>query len=378
MAEIKAFVAHSFSETDKELIGIFVEHFNSLASSFPGFTWDHAQQAEAESVQTRCWLKSKAKTFFIGICTRTECAVNPMALSRLPILKTMTFKESEGQWKTSDWIIQEVGLAVGRGMKVIIFLENGVRELGGLFGDIEYIGFSRRNPQASFDKLLQMLGALTPKQVAVFSLAEAKSATSDKPKEAEESGDNWEPQADWSKSRYERAAFRVIVFMRDDQAFEKINAAYKGSPFAKGIDLTIWEARVEFLRMLGGEKADFEKVKKSATDNPKNSQLLFFLASGYREYGEHELAARTFEDAAGNSADETERLRYLVNAASQYAQAGQLPRSREIVEVLKDEVADKPDLQYDLLSSLREFSRVRKERCARACHNGANGGVAPG
>ena len=61
MAEIKAFVAHSFSETDKELIGIFVEHFNSLASSFPGFTWDHAQQAEAESVSDKVLAKIEGK-----------------------------------------------------------------------------------------------------------------------------------------------------------------------------------------------------------------------------------------------------------------------------------------------------------------------------
>ena len=47
-------------------------------------------------------------------------------------------------------------------MSIVIFLEEGVREPGGLYGSIEYIPFSRVNPQASFDKLLQMLLSLSP------------------------------------------------------------------------------------------------------------------------------------------------------------------------------------------------------------------------
>jgi hypothetical protein len=49
-------------------------------------------------------------------------------------------------------------------MSIIIFLEENVREPGGLYGNIEYIPFSRTNPQASFDKLLQMLLSLSPKE----------------------------------------------------------------------------------------------------------------------------------------------------------------------------------------------------------------------
>ena len=357
MVEINAFVAHSFSIDDKELIGIFVEHFDSLASSLPGFRWDHAQPAEPVSVSGKVLTKIEGKNVFIGICTRNEYVVSPKTVFRIPFVKLIGLNEI--RWKTSDWIIQEIGLAVGRGMMVIIFLEDGVRKPGGLFGDIEYISFSRRNPHASLDKLLQMLGTFMPKTV-VTSTADAKSSTSDKAKETEEPDKNLAPQPDWDQAGYDRAAAHAIVLKRDAGVFDAIDAAYKASPFSKGIALTIWEARIEFLRMLGDQKSDFEKIKKAARDNPANSQLLFFMASGYREFSDHQTAARTFEDAATNAEKDSDRLRYLTMAAGQYAQAGQRNRSKEIVETLKCEVAGKPEQQYKLLLELRDLAEAEK------------------
>lgn len=49
-------------------------------------------------------------------------------------------------------------------MDVIILLEDGLRKPGGLQGDLEYIGFNRNEPSKSFNKILEMLTALTPKK----------------------------------------------------------------------------------------------------------------------------------------------------------------------------------------------------------------------
>ena len=234
MAEIKAFVAHSFSEEDKALVGVFVEHFNSLAGSLPGFSWDHAQQAEPESISRKVLSKIEDKNVFIGVCTRSEWVTSHAAIYRLPVINLVRLRESDIEWKTSDWIIQEIGLAVGRQMKVILFLENGVREPGGLFGDIEYIPFARTNPQASFDKLLQMLGKLNPKQKVVASAGATKSATADKVESAEPNKD-WTPQPDWDQDKYDEAAFNLIVFEHDAKAFNELKIMHlEASPFGKG------------------------------------------------------------------------------------------------------------------------------------------------
>jgi hypothetical protein len=177
MNGIKAFVAHSFSPSDKELVGIFVDHFQNLAKAYTGFSWDHAVEAEPAPLSEKVLAKIEDKNVFIGICTKSECVIQLSALSSLPFVNCAIVKQAHIQWKTSDWIIQEIGLAVGRKMSVIIFLEDGVRKPGGLFGEIEYIGFSRSNPHASFDKLLQMLVSLTPRETS-GPAAEVKSMTS--------------------------------------------------------------------------------------------------------------------------------------------------------------------------------------------------------
>jgi hypothetical protein len=63
-------------------------------------------------------------------------------------------------WKTSDWIIQEIGLAIGKKLDLILLLESEVQKPGGLQGDIEYIPFHRDYPARSFQKVLEMTQVL--------------------------------------------------------------------------------------------------------------------------------------------------------------------------------------------------------------------------
>jgi tetratricopeptide (TPR) repeat protein len=361
MADIKAFVAHSFSAEDKDLIQVFIDHFNSLAGSLPGFSWDHALQAEPTSVSEKVLSKIEDKNVFIGICGRTECVAPPKATFQFPLFSLIGFRTGDVQWKTSDWIIQEIGLAVGRQMKVIIFLEEDVRKPGGLFGDVEYIPFTRKYPQASFDKLLQMLGTLMPKNVPTVADIEAKPATSDKPKDEDETEDSLEPQLSWGQDEYDQAAFRTILFRRDSAVFDKIDAAYRESPLSKGGALAIWEAMVEWSRMLADQKADFEKIKKAVKADPNNSQVYRYLANGYSWYGEHLLAAQAYESESEYGASELDKLRSLISAAREYALAQQKARSNEIVEKIKLKISDDLELTRSLLSYFKEQAELDKE-----------------
>ena len=53
MNTIKALVAYSFASGDKALITTFTDHFNTLANSYPGFSWESAEEAEASSVSKK-------------------------------------------------------------------------------------------------------------------------------------------------------------------------------------------------------------------------------------------------------------------------------------------------------------------------------------
>jgi len=97
-------------------------------------------------------------------CTRKERVVQPTALARTILKKGFVkAREADISWKTSDWIIQEIGLAKGRGLDLILLIEDGVRKPGGLQGDVEYIPFDRGSPEKSFGKILEMVAALSPK-----------------------------------------------------------------------------------------------------------------------------------------------------------------------------------------------------------------------
>jgi tetratricopeptide (TPR) repeat protein len=160
---------------------------------------------------------------------------------------------------------------------------------------------------------------------------------------------------------YDRAIFRTIDFEDDDEAFNAIDSAYRNSSLANAASLLIWEAKVEHARMIARQEFNFQKIKKAARDNPNDGRLLFMLAAGYRAFGDHETAARTFEDAAEKEIKESSKLSDLASAARQYELAGRKHRSDEIRETLKQEFAGKPDLQHHLLYILQQAAEDNKK-----------------
>src|SRR5262245_60623889 len=105
MEEIRAFVGHSFTAADKDVVREFLEYFQTLTNGYP-FTWDHAEQAEPETLAKKVLAKIRDKNVFIGICTRKERAIEPGSLWLISWLKKAAGNEADFEWKTSDWIIQ--------------------------------------------------------------------------------------------------------------------------------------------------------------------------------------------------------------------------------------------------------------------------------
>jgi len=142
MSNIKAFVAHSFLDCDAEVIGKFLKYFEGLSKALPEFFWEHAEAAEPKDLAEKVLRIIADKNVFIGICTKKELALTSQNPSRVPFLNSFIFlRESDLQWKTSDWIIQEIGMARALGLTIVLLIENGVRKPGGLQGDVEYISF---------------------------------------------------------------------------------------------------------------------------------------------------------------------------------------------------------------------------------------------
>lgn len=44
MSRISAFVGHSFTDNDKDLVDKFLDYFDTLKDMDIGFSWDHAEK----------------------------------------------------------------------------------------------------------------------------------------------------------------------------------------------------------------------------------------------------------------------------------------------------------------------------------------------
>jgi hypothetical protein len=127
MVAINAFVAHSFTEDDEAVVGRFLKYFDQLSRSEINFSYVHAEAAEPKVLAEKVKLLLENRNVLIAICTKKERVISPNVLAKT-VLPRGFLKAPENQflWKTSDWIIQEIGLAIGRGLDLILLLEEGV------------------------------------------------------------------------------------------------------------------------------------------------------------------------------------------------------------------------------------------------------------
>src|SRR5262249_49466208 len=143
-AAIRAFVGHSFLPKDEDVVKAFTNYLNDLKDALPSFMWEHAERAEPTTLTDKVLKIAKDKNLFIGICTKKESAVPAESLaSWWPFRAYLLARSDQYESKTSDWVIQEIGMAIGMGMKTIILQEKGLRSPGGLQGNTEYIEFER-------------------------------------------------------------------------------------------------------------------------------------------------------------------------------------------------------------------------------------------
>jgi hypothetical protein len=120
MIEIRAFVGHSFAEQDRVLVHQFLSYFDEVKRLNPNFSWETAKRAEPRDVAEKVLRILSDKNLFIGICTKKERVIADEQLRRVWLRRaSLQAEEQEFRWKTSDWAIQEIGLAMGKQLPII-------------------------------------------------------------------------------------------------------------------------------------------------------------------------------------------------------------------------------------------------------------------
>ncbi len=365
MTPLRAFVGHSFSEDDTVIVSKFLKYLDQLAELHPNFSWEHAEPAEPRVIDEKVMRLFADKKLFIGICTKSERCITPGALRpSLLARKRLNAREEDFGWKTSDWIIQEIGLAIGRNLYVILLVEKGLRSPGGLQGNLERIEFERNAPEKIFGKLVEMISALSPKAETMV-LAETESRVSPPEKKdvspTTESADWVTPKPDWNRPDYE-FALRHFVAINDEVNVSAISDQYiKTESDAQSQNRKSWDAYKEYMYLSLGKGGSLSRLTKLADQNPDNSEIYKYVARIYRKYEDYGKAAAAFERAASVSDDIHDALELLGEAAYARQKTNDTPGAAALIALMKSKSAGTGQGETEVLRAERKLAEMTKD-----------------
>ena len=351
MPQLSAFVGHSFLEENTTVVRSFLDFLDTVAGLNIGFSWDHAEEAEAKELPSKVLAKMEGKTLLIAICTSKEVGIMPDRLARIPLLPSKRMANvHDMEHKTSDWIIQEIGCGVGKDMGILVLLEDGLRIPGGLQGDMEYISFKRETPEASFPKILQMLRSFSSETSPAHIGAAAPVQPPGEPASPESTltASPGAPQEDWQIEDYEDALLSSII--RDDIAAEEELTRCHGERFGKQDEgeAARWDALASLHKARLKRADTLSQIIGLAAKHRDNPEILSIMARAYEAYGQDDIAARNFEESAHLTDDPTKRLRRLCWSAEAFARAGHSDAARRVFT----EVASYPEPSSAELASI--------------------------
>lgn len=368
MSTIRAFVGHSFLQEDGPLIQAFLKYFNQVKKIDPRFSWDHAESAEPIDVPEKVLRLFSDRTLFVGICTKNERVIkNNLLKKSLWYPRRLFAIENEFQWKASDWLVQEIGLAIGLKLPLVLFMEEGVRTPGGVQGSIEYIEFSRQSPERSFGRFLEMITAIVPPPAPLASITanpkheDAPQDSVSKIGEMNSAHKQNAPESSWRRSDYERAYFRGIF--DDDLDYQKeIDAAYKATEVSKQVDNEAsWNAFTNFAKVLLGKGGSLEELRELAQHNSSNARILSYYGRALKQYEKPSEAAKQFELAAVAATNsESDETHFLSEASQLYAKGADWSNSRRLLVAIKMRASKNPTLEPIALHTILELSKLTK------------------
>lgn len=363
MNELRAFVGHSFTDDDKDVVRAILEYLGQIEKMNIGFNWEHAEPAEPKELAEKVMKLMEDKNLFIGICTKKERVIaQDKLLAKLFFPGQLSAKIGDFAWKTSDWLIQEIGLAVGRKMAVILLVEQDLRRPGGLQGNLEFIQFSRQSPEKSFGRLLEMIRAILPEAKLIQETTAKQPETGEEEEPQKDEYDWAEPKPEWTRRHYDFALMHMVA-TENNEGETKIYEAYLQTEDGKQIHkMDSWVAAKEYFHIVFAEDGSLANLESHARNKITNSDVQDYLARAYQNFDEGLKAAKSYILAVENEPDEKRKLAFLGKAGCAYAKA---KKGNELTKVIDDskKLASRMDGgERLLLDNLGRISEIQEDK----------------
>jgi len=359
MNEIRAFVGHSFTANDKDVVDRFTAMFNEIEKLHPSFSWVHAESAESSGIDEKVLALFSNKNVFIGICTKRERVVSMDYSLKEHIWSRLT--NTAPTWKTSDWIIQEIGLALGLNCKLILLVESGVGLPGGLQGTVEYIPFERSAPERSFAKLAQMISSIAPSKMVIANVTSQLTNESE-PAEAPPPNSDWKiPKPEWRLEDYQ-FAFRGALVLGDKAAEIALDEQYLSTDDAnEGNNRLKWLAFREYARIIFGKDGSIQSLKQLSLSNPTCGIIFEYLAKAFEKFDQFNDAFKHYKMASSLTTNEKSRARLLGGAvlALVKSKAEAATVNTAIIE-FREYILSKNIDRFELFSVMKRVAEIYK------------------
>lgn len=362
MTSVRAFVGHSFLEQDAELVRKFTDFLDTLKGGAHDFDWVHATEARPEEVSAKVQELIDGKNLFVGICTRNERVVKNNLFRPTLLRNRLTAREEDVEWKTSDWIIQEIGLAIGRGMSLLLLIEDGVRQPGGLQGNLEYISFSRELPEQAFSRILEMINALELQSGAAAEAGVPESTTSNLSNNSKRVQDKERgaPEETWEPKDYEWGYISGLLEKNEKQS-NRISKAYLEKIKDKSNETqSEWNAFCELQKLRWTDHGNLDSIVKFATAHKNNSIIQSRAAHAYLFFDDTKNAKKHFRQAVDCEDDTAQKIVLLGEIAQIEQKSEDQKKLLSIVEEMRN-LTDAPKLENKLLAILASLSGWYKD-----------------
>ncbi len=370
MNKVKAFVGYSFDKKDEQIVRRFLDYFDTLSEM--GFEWDSAEEAEPKTLSEKVKKKMDRKNLFIGIFTAKTMQVCPSKLKENTFFKKYySVPKTDFKRCTSEWIIQESGYAMGKGMNLIFLIEDVLNAVGGLQGDLGFIRFSRNNPELCFSQINEMISSLVKQQVKTGEEVIEKS----KPQEITETEKTVEGTPLELKDKVTKDIIGNLVSAiksGDEKTevalYEKILKECEGDKDKEINFKSLYYAIRHNFKATG----ELENLLKLSQDNPEYSQPHYWRGVLLENYHDYDKAYDEFSLAAIKSKDDIDKTANLCKSSTALIKAKKYTQAREIIlkrfqEINKNSIKEHVDLLKTLAKI--ELAEGKTDRYFSFCEN---------
>lgn len=355
MEKINAFVGHSFEDADKEVVRTFLDYLTTL-SKLPSlnFSWEHAEEAQTMAISRKVKEKIVGKNLFIGIFTKKERVIKNNLLSNGGLFRSnqLTSNANNYEWKSSDWVLQELGYCLGKDMSAIILLEKDVRPISGLQADHEFIQFDRSNPTACFERILQQISSTNYKSSSSEAQTEElKDTPLTQPdlSEQEQTVRDWKnPDSSWNDMDY----FVGVWFAVKDKDIDTETKIYNGYIKKHEEDLpkvVLWEAQYLNIKRRLLNQSAIGPIKELIRKHPTILDLHVELAYAYEGINSYDLAFEECDIALKQSSEFN--IRHLTKAVDMLQKSQGSSKARNYLKPYLSKIVDSsiPNIRFELL-----------------------------